>query len=152
MSDKTTLQYDPTSLASWQDSATMTVMISDKLGLKVKHIDILMWLSEEKGNPLMAAMRSSMQSGKNPLADIGEDEETVNNLSEVINKLLIEVVVSPPLTEQGNPPAESRSLKNIRLNDKIKVFEALIGGERYEQMDRFRNGSPSNVVAAPEGK
>ncbi len=152
MSDKNTPQYDPTSLAAWQENALMTVMVDENLGFKVNHIDILMWLSEDKGNPLMAAMRSSMQSGNNPLADLGEDEETLHNLTDVINKLLIEVVVSPPLTEQGNPPAESRSLKAILLDDKIKVFQTLIGGNSYEKMNKFRNGSPSNVVAAPEGE
>lgn len=152
MGDKNTVEYDPTSLAAWQENASMLVMVSDKLGFRVNHIDILMWLSEDKGNPLMAAMRSSMQTGGNPLEAIGEDKETLDQLGELINKLMIELVTSPPLTEQNHPPESSRSLRSIKLDDKIKVFEALIGGDRYTQMDNFRGEQGSNVVATPEGQ
>lgn len=140
--------FDPTSLGAWEEHNTFTVMFSDKLGFTVKNIDVMQWMNEQKGNPLLATLQESMKSGDNPLES--PDEKTTELFTKFINDLLIELVISPPLTEQGNKPEESLSLRNVSFAHKVMVFEELTGGKMFNKASSFREIAPSNVVAAPE--
>ncbi len=145
---------NPTSLESWQEHNTVTVMFSDNLGFKMRHIDVASWLTAQKDNPLMATLQTSMKQGNNPekaMKDVlTDDKDALGNLANMLNDLLIEVVIEPPLAEQGNDPAESISLMSVLLEHKMLAFSALSGGDQFAQMSQFRSGQASNVVAAPE--
>ena len=121
MVDEKNNSFDPTSLDAWKEHNTFTIMFSDKLGFTCKNIDVLQWMNEQKGNPLLASLQESMKQGENPLAN--PDEDTIDTFTKFINDLLIELVVSPPLTEQGNKPEESYSLRNVSFAHKVMVFE-----------------------------
>lgn len=139
---------NPLSVESWQEHNTMTVMFTDDLGFKVRHIDIASWLADQKGNPLMATLQKSMKDGGKPIDVISEDENAIAGISSIIDKLLIDVVIEPPLLEQGHEGG--LSLKNVMIAYKMQVFQELTGGQQYAQMSQFRGGQASNVVAAPE--
>ena len=141
-------KQNPLSLEAWQEHNTLIVMFTDDLGFKVRHIDIASWLTEQKGNPLMATLQKSMKEGGKPLDVIGEDDNAIEGISSIIDQLLIDVVVEPALLEQGNE--KGLSLKNVMIQYKMQVFQELTGGQQYAQMSQFRGGQASNVVAAPE--
>lgn len=149
MVDKNKQSFDPTSLDAWKEHNTFTIMFSDDLGFECKNIDVLQWMNEQKGNPLLATLQKSMKSDDDPLADA--DEDTIELFTQFINDLLVELVVSPPLTEQGNAPEESYSLRNVSFAHKVMVFEELTGGKMFNKVSSFREITPSNVVAAPTG-
>ena len=151
MTDENTAIHAPTSVAAWKESNTVTVMFNDELGFEVKHIDITSWLASKKGNALMTLMQGQMNSGNDKKMPDG-DAGNILEMMKSIDELLVEIVISPPLTEQGNSPEESVSLANVLPAFKMKIMGELTGGDQYQRMANFRGGQTSNVVAAPEGK
>lgn len=141
-------KQNPFSAEAWQEHNTLTVMFTEDLGFKVRHIDIASWLADQKGNPLMATLQKSMKEGGKPLDVIGENENAIEGISSIIDQLLIAVVIEPPLVEQGHE--DGLSLKNVMISYKMEVFQQLTGGQQYAQMNQFRGGQAGNVVAAPE--
>lgn len=128
---------DNTSLDAWNQHAAMTIILTDELAVKVRTYDVLSLLASGKKNPLMGIANKltgvkDAEAAGNALMD---DPESVAQLTETLNKMLIEVVVSPPLKEQGHE--EGISVNQFTLEWKMMVFNALIGGHAVNRAETF---------------
>ena len=126
-------------------------MFNDDLGMKVKHIDVVAWMNAEKGNPLLLTLQKSMKTGGLESTLAGDDGSMLE-IGEGIDALLVDIVIDPPLTEQGNDPNESISLLNVLLEHKMMVFKELTGGAQYGKLAEFRQAPSSDVLAVPKSE
>jgi hypothetical protein len=141
--------YDPTSVAAWREQTLTTIQLTDKLAVQVRMADVLMLLGDV--NPLLQALQK-MQGAEGDGMKVLQEPDALNKLTASLNDLLVKVMVSPPLVEQGHDPEEAISLAHIPLDYKIEIFSALIGGgDLLEKMQSFRDGPVSGVVAGRKG-
>ena len=145
-----TQPYDPTSLAAWEEHATQVIQLSDKLAVKVKTLDVLDYLTGEEGrpNPLMAALQKEMGTGSASGQGVMRDPEALPALQEMLTKLMLDVVVSPPLIEQGHE--HGISVKQIKLEYKFQIFTELMGGQDgITRLSTFREEPGTSMVVGP---
>lgn len=147
--------FDPTSLEAWLENAVIVVPVSKKLALKIQVLDVMALMSGdgETVNPLMAIVSkaagtqgraSQVQLG----AEIFRDEKALGALSKTLNDMLVKVVVSPPLIEQGFE--KGISVNQIPFDAKMKVFFTLMGGEeKVGQLQQFRPEQSPTVAPRP---
>lgn len=144
------------SLAAWEQHATQIIQLTDNLAVKAATIDVLSLFKEdkEKINPLLTALQQVMaESGKNASAQqIGSaflsDSEKLFTLSDMLDKVVIHAVISPPIKEAGNP--DGLSIKRIPLAAKFKIFWELAGGEaQIGQLAKFHEESTGSMVVRP---
>jgi len=144
--------FDPTSLEAWQEQSTIIVPVGKKLGLKIRVLDVmgLMAGDGETVNPLMSIISKAANNRGNLNqqqlgAEIFKDEKAFGGLVKTLDDILIKVLVSPPLIEQGFE--KGISVNQIPFEAKMKVFFALMGGEApVAQLSQFR-GEESGVLA-----
>jgi hypothetical protein len=147
-----TQHYDPTSLAAWEENATQIIQLDEKLAVKVKTYDVLDLLigDGQAPNPLMGALQKSMQGdgGGGIGQTLMSDPAALAALQNMLNQLMCEVMISPPLKEQGNE--QGISLKQIKLEYKFQIFMELMGGEEgVSRLSRFREEPGASMVVGP---
>ena len=147
--------YAPTSVEAWTAYNSEIIQVSDRLAIEVAGYDVMALLTGG-GNPILAILQDMVErdaEGKPQLDTINEAAlldrpEKLAALSEALNKLLIDIVINPPLKEQGH--ANGYSLVRIPFNYKMKVFEHVSGGEQaLTAAERFHTAETASLVIAP---
>lgn len=143
---------DRSSLDAWRQHNTRDIPVSEHLSMRVRHYDVLALIAGDDGadNPLLnviaraAGVGSSEQPGQ-----LMNSPETLKALATTLNNLLIKVVISPQLLEQGHK--DGISVTEIPFEYKMRVFEAMIDAEGLPRAAEFPYGSGGGVVAGPTG-
>ena len=146
-------QPAPSSLEAWQEFGIQEIQLTEQLSVKVYPIDVVAKLSRgDDDNPLLSIVAAAVQgsSGDEVGPKLMEDPKTLAALSEKIDEILIEVMVSPPLIEQGDD--EGISIGRIPFEHKMTIFNHLMGGSQLDQLEKFRGGQSSPVVNTQKGK
>lgn len=144
---------DPTSLDAWRQRRTATLHLSGDVAVVYRQIDILSILDSDGNapNPLMSIVQghTKRSDGDEEGGNMIANPEGVHALRTMLNDLLVRVVVSPPLTEQGNK--DGVSVDDFTLEDKLTIFEALAGGAvNLDAAKRFPAQPTESVGVAPE--
>lgn len=149
---------DPTSVEAWKQRG-VTIPLTGDVAVKIRMYDILALLSDDGDipNPLLAVAQRRMKPGADE-ADEDEagralmsDPKAVDALRGALNRIMIAVVIAPPLVEQGH--ADGVSVDAFSLEDKMIIFNELSGGdERLDAAARFPDAQTSRVRPAPAGE
>ncbi len=149
--------YAPTSLEAWNQYNSEIIPLNDHLAIEVAGYDVMALLTGGS-NPLLAILQDLVEKdaeGKPQLDSINEaalldKPEKLAALSAALDQLLIDIVISPPLKEQGN--ANGYPLVRIPFNYKMKVFEYVSGGEQaLTAAERFHPAETTSLVIASTG-
>jgi len=140
-----------TGLAAWKEHLTETVEVGEGLAIRIRRLNVLTLLGGDGPNPLMGIVGQFVGAGP---AEVGSlmlsDPTALAGLREMLRGLLIQVVIEPPLVEQG--VEDGVSVDEIPLEAQLAVFGAVFGGEDLLRgAERFPAGSAAAVVAAPDG-
>ncbi len=144
-----------TSLEAWNEFNSEIIQVSDRLAIEVAGYDVMALLTGGR-NPILAIIQDMVErdaEGKPQLDKINEAAmldrpEKLAELSQALDQLLIDIVINPPLKEQGHD--NGYSLKKIPFNYKMKVFEHISGGEQaLTATQRFHTPETASLVIAP---
>jgi len=151
--------HGPTSLEAWQEYSAVTITLTDQLAVKVRRYDVLSLLNQQnlaKMNPLLQVLQQAVD-GKDA-ANVGKSllksPESLGVLSEILNEVLVQVIIEPPLLEQpGHDSQNAISVNHIPIEFKFRIFMELIGGmEKLTQLVSFQQQQAAGVVAPRPGK
>lgn len=140
--------YDPSSVDAWNAYATRTIQLTNKLAVVVKMTDILSVIAADANNPLLGIISSMASGGQD--ATMLNDVERITAMTKELNKLLTDLIVSPPIREAGAD--NGISINQIPFEMKMVIFTELVGGDaQYERAERFLPGSGGDVAAGETG-
>lgn len=140
-------------LEAWREFSIREIQLTEQLSVKVKPMDVIAWLSRGEENPLLATVVQSTQQGTDGVeagANLMSDQERMGKLSKSLDDLMIEVMVSPPLIEQGHE--HGIPVSKITFGQKMVIFKGLVDEEQLDQLSKFRGGQSSAVVSRSKGK
>lgn len=147
--------HAPTSVDAWNQYNSEIIPVSDRLSIEVAGYDVMALLTGGR-NPILAIIQDMVErdaEGKPQLDKINEGAlldkpEKLAELSKALDQLLIDIVISPPLKEQGFE--DGYSLVRIPFNYKMRVFEHISGGEQaLTAAERFHPAETPSLVIAP---
>ncbi|RMH11463.1 MAG: hypothetical protein D6698_16315 [Gammaproteobacteria bacterium] len=125
----------------------MEIILTDHLSVLVKTQDILAMMSVK--NPLLASIRAMMGDG-DTMQNVLQNPKTFAEFTNALNELLCDVIIAPPLIENG--AEDGVSINQLTMDWKLKIFYALVGGKgTLEQAETFRDGQGTGVVDREAG-
>jgi hypothetical protein len=148
-------QLDPTSLEAWREKRTRIIPLPGGLAIKMKVFDPLMILAAgEDGvpNPLLAVVNGNTKQDDREEAGraLLSDPQNVNQLREMLNRMIIDFALAPPIKEQGHE--DGISVDEITMDEKMTIFTEMMGGdERLSAAMRFPEEPRASLVVAPDG-
>jgi hypothetical protein len=149
--------HPPTSLAAWNEYNTQTIPVSEKLAFEIAGMDVLALLTQGT-NPLLAIIQDIVGKEEQGITTDGNldmkmlqaEPEKLKALVESLDKILIDIVINPPLKEQGNP--DGLPLIRIPTNFKWKIFQEISGGEAaLDATQTFPQAEAVSLVVASAG-
>lgn len=146
-------QHAPSSLEAWEQFGIREIQLTEQLSVRVRPMDVIAWLSRDEDNPLLATIVQSTQDGTKAAeagANLMSDGERMAQLSAKLDALMVEVMVSPPLLEQGSE--NGIPVARITFGQKMAIFFALIDEEQLGKLENFRSGQSRIVQSGPKGK
>lgn len=154
--------YAPTSLEAWNEHTTEIIQLTEHLAVEIQSVDFLALLTAGDGtNPLLALMQEMVDRDekgitqdedgmKLEMAQIMKDPDKLRRLVEGLDRMLTQIVINPPLLEQGH----ENGVPLIRLKSewKFKIFDQISGGSaQLEAAQRFLEKEGGSLVVAQPG-
>lgn len=142
---------------AWRESRLHTYTLEFGGEIQYRIVDVLALLDDEGNtpNPLLAIVAENTdptpdnKKKKTPEAKI--TPETLQVLRKELDRVMCEVVVYPPLLEQGHK--DGVSLSEFSQEEKQDFFTQLMGGERQlDTAEKFREKPPGGLVTAQDGE
>ena len=148
---------DPTSVEAWRQNRTQTIHLNNGVAVRVKLFDVLALGNDGcgVGNPLLASVfEMRQQAGEDADPEtVGErimtqDPDKVENLRQALNRMLIQVVLAPPLIEQGHE--QGISVDEFTFEEKSFIYGEIMGGEQLDAAMTFREKPAPALDAGPD--
>lgn len=146
--------FAATSVEAWDAYNSEIIQLSDRLAIEIAGYDVLALLLGGT-NPVLAIIQGMVErdeKGQPQLDKLNEaalmkDPDKLKELSKALDQLLIDIVISPRLKQQGFE--DGYSLARIPFNYKMRVFEHISGGEQaLTAAERFHQTEATSLVVA----
>lgn len=147
--------YAPTSVEAWNEYNSEIIQMNERLAIEIAGFDVMALLLGGK-NPILGIIQEMVErdeNGKPKLDSLNEaslidSPEKLTKLSQALDALLIDLVINPPLKEQGHEAGVS--LVRIPFNYKMRIFEHISGGDQaLTAAERFHPAEGTSMVVAP---
>jgi hypothetical protein len=146
--------YPATSIDAWNEFNSEVIQVSERLAIEVAGYDVMALLTGGR-NPILAIIQDMVERDEQGKPQLGKMDESalidqpekLEALSKALDQLLVDIVINPPLKEQGHE--NGYSLVRIPFNYKMKVFEHISGGDQaLTAAERFHQAETASLVVA----